>query len=156
MKPNSTVLKRLDPSLNRFSDTEINNLISFLEQNNFIWLKPQKTFYHKKLQFSVRTQGLDLFVNNHDAIKRQIGELEHSYKKSPDSYNNYVAQLQMNKFFLRLFLFLVIGNLLLGWKIFSIGLWIFLEILFILIFISLIKMEGWLLSKIDKGKFKQE
>ena len=62
----------------------------------------------------------------------------------------------MNKFFLRLFLFLVIGNLLLGWKIFSIGLWIFLEILFILIFISLIKMEGWLLSKIDKGKFKQE
>lgn len=154
MRPTPTELKELNSLLNRFSDIEINDLISFLEQNDFIWLKPQKNFYHEKLQFSVRTQGLDLFVNNHDAIKRQLEELEHSYKKSPGGYSDYMGDLQMNKFFLRLFLFLVLGNLLLGWKLFSIRMWIFLEFLFILIFISLIRMEGWLRNKIDKGEFK--
>jgi len=151
MGPLPIKLKELNPLLDRFSDTEINDLISFLEQNGFIWLNPQKIFYHKKLQFSVRTQGLDLFVNNHDAIKWKIEEFKDSCKKSPDIYSDYMAQLQMNKFLLCLFLFLVIGNLLLGWKLFSVGIWISLEILFVLIFMFLIRMEGWLRNKIDKG-----
>jgi len=151
MKPTPLGLKQINPILERSSDEEINSLIKFLLDNGFIWLDDKQIFYNDKLQFSLRTMGLDLFVNNHDFIKKQIGELEVKYNQNPEKYNFRMKEMSLWKSVQRASLIFGLLGLLFGRFIFSVKLWVFYEIFCVIAFFVSVRVQASLLSKIDNS-----
>lgn len=149
MKPTPTELKQINPILEKFTEEEINSLIKFLFDNGFTWLDDKKIFYNNKLQFSLRTMGLDLFVNNHDFIKKQVGELEAKYNQNPEKYNFRMKEISIWKSIQKSSLVFGLLGLFFGRLIFSMKVWIFYEIFCLIAFIVSIRVQAFLLKEID-------
>lgn len=146
--PTTAMLKELNPLLEKFSDREIEDFISFLHESGFIWLDAEKIFYHDRLQFSIRTQGIDLFITNYDSIKQMLERNNAIRLKNPAKYAATMHDISINEFLIKIFVFLVFGNLFIGWLIFGIKAWIILEILFILLLWSFMRMQIFLHNKL--------
>ncbi|MFH0940310.1 MAG: hypothetical protein V1840_00450 [Candidatus Omnitrophota bacterium] len=149
MNPTPVQLKQLNLLLDKFADKEINSLIDFLNDNDFIWLHREKIFYHQKLCFSIRTMGLDLFINNHDFVKKQITEYEAKYRENPRGYDATISEISLWKIVQRSSLVFGLLGLLFGRFIFSNTLWIFYLTFCFLAFIVSLKIQGRLLNKIN-------
>lgn len=150
MLPTIIELRTLNPILDNFADSEIEDFISFLEENGFEWISSEKIFYHAKLQFSLRTQGLDLFVRDRQAVKNQIDELEIKQRESPAEYNSIIRELAIWKNLSVSVLIFGIVGLFLGRIIFSFKMWIFYEAFCFISFIISGRVQGTLLKKINK------
>ena len=110
----------------------------------------KKIFYHNKLQFSLRTQGLDLFVRDHQAVKNRISELEIKQRESPAEYNSIIRELAIWKnISISAVIFGIVG-LFLGRIIFSLKMWIFYEVFCFVSFVISGRVQGALLKKINK------
>lgn len=148
--PTTAILRELNPLLEKFSDREIEDFISFLYESGFIWLDAEKIFYHDRLQFSIRTQGIDLFITNHDSIKQMLERNNAIRIKNPAEYDATMHDISINEFLIKIFVFLVFGNLFIGWLFFGIKVWIVLEILFVLLLWSFMRMQIFLHNKLDE------
>lgn len=152
--PPVATLRELNPLLGRFSDIEIGDFVAFLAQKGFIWHDAEKTFYHDKLQFSIRTQGLDLFVNTRDGLEEIITTWQNMHNKYPDEYSKITAEIGMwNKTQRSAMLFGALG-LFFGWIIFKWKMWLFYECFCLISVLVSVRIQGMLLRKLDglKGK----
>jgi len=155
IKPTALELKQLNPLLEQFEDEEINSFISFMDSVGFVWLEKELIFYHDRFKYSIRTMGLDLFVRNRDFIKVELKELEANYCKNPVDYNNTIKGIGFYKGIVRSSLFCGIIGLLFGWIIFSLKLWIFYELLCLVVFIMSTRNQARLERKINDRLFKE-
>ena len=150
MCPTVIELRTLNPILNNFSDREIEDFIIFLKESGFEWIGSKKFFYHSKLQFSLRTQGLDLFVRDRQAVKNRISKSEIKQRESPVEYSSIIRELTVWKNISMSALIFGVAGLLLGRIIFSFKMWIFYEIFCFASFIISGRVQGALLRKINK------
>jgi len=149
MKLTALELKQLNPLLEQFRDEEIDSFISFMNSVGFVWLKQEKTFYHDRFKYSIRTMGLDLFIRNHDFINDEIKELEVNYCKNPADYDNTIKGIGFYKGIARSSLICGLIGFLFGWLIFSLKLWIFYELLCLASFIFSTRNQARLERKIN-------
>jgi len=150
MQPTVIELRTLNQILDNFSDLDIKDFVIFLKENGFKWISSQKIFYHSKLQFSLRTQGLDLFIRDRQAVINRINELETKQKESPSEYDSIMRELATWKnISISALIFGVVG-LFLGRIVFSFKMWIFYEIFCLATFIISGRVQGALLKKIHR------
>jgi len=128
MYPTIAELRKLNQMMDRFSDNEIQDFIIFLGQNGFEWDDSKKIFFNNKLQYGLRTQGLDIFVRHHQGVKDNIKDLEAKYRESPAEYDSLMSELKLWKYICTIALVCGIGGLFLGKKIFGFKMWVFYEI----------------------------
>ena len=152
MYPTVAELRKLNQMMDRFSDDEIQDFIIFLGQNGFEWDDSKKIFCNNKLQYGLRTQGLDMFVRHHQGVINNVKDLEAKYKESPSKYNFLMTELKMWMFVRAVALACGIVGLFLGRKIFGFKMWVFYEIFCFVGFIISFKAQAGVIVDLHRLK----
>lgn len=133
-RPSYSELVILNPRLGRKSSTEIDALVTVIEECGYSWEPSRQQFYNAEIGRGLRTQGLDLFApekfkEDHDARIARI-------QNDPQAYAKYARgmglwQTHSGKF-LKAFVLMLLGG------------WIFLPFTYWLLVLVLIAVSFWI------------
>lgn len=125
IKPTYEELLVINPLLRRKSKGEVEELINTILECGYEWDDVKKYFHNRKINISVRTQGLDLFDPQRFIKAHKVW-----------SSQNYISgQKLAHKYLPKLFILLII-DFIFGWIFIPIKIWLIsLVVIMIIIFI---------------------
>ena len=123
MTPTPEELIVLNPRLGVRPRSEIEELLSAIEQSGWKWDTSRKCFFHPTLGSEVRTQGLDLFTA--EKFLRHHTKMMTEAQQNAEVYTRYVSGQRLWQQFGCLSVLAFLLCLGLGWLVLSPRVWLF-------------------------------
>ncbi len=123
MTPTPEELIALNPRLGVRPRSEIEELVSAIEQSGWEWDTSRKGFFHPTLGSGVRTQGLDLFTA--EKFLKHHAEMMREVQQNPEVYARYASGQRLWQKFGCLSIAAFLLCLGLGWLVLSPRVWLF-------------------------------
>lgn len=140
MKLTPDNLRRKNSLLTWNTDGEINDLISFLTEQGFVWLEKEQTLYSRRIDFYIKPEELKRFINDRELLKKEL-EFRGETKREEKKGINHPDNAKMATLLINILVVLMIVNFFLGWMIFHFVLWIFLELVIVFSLLSFIRVR---------------
>lgn len=132
--PSYSELVKLNPRLGRRSSTEIDALLTVIEECGYRWDPSMQQFYNAEIGRRLRTQGLDLFTP--DKFKKDHDARIANIRKDPQAYVKYARGMGLWQTHS--------GKFLKGFVLMLLGGWIFLPLKYWLLVLGLIAVSFWI------------
>ncbi len=140
-------LKGINPLLVWHSDKEINELISFLEERDFVWSDSRKAFRNEELGLTISARNVGKFINNCKVLEEEIKK---KGKKSSNKTEEHLGDIKAAGKMINFLVFLVIVNLFLGWIFLHPFFWVVVEIFFVTLLVLFVRMRKKIRTKLKK------
>jgi hypothetical protein len=137
MPPIENQLKNINPTLILQREEKITKTIFYLKENGFEWKETKKVFYNKKLDIVLTSQEFEKILEDNDFLRKLLKRNRNINEK-----DEYVGNIRAAGVLINCLVFLIIMNLFLGWIVFNIYFWVFLEIILVFFLISFIKIRN--------------
>jgi hypothetical protein len=139
MPPIENHLKNINPTLILQREERITKTIFHLKEKGFEWKETKKVFYNEKIDIVISPYDFEKILEDNNFFEEVL-------KKDKDVIINkrseYLGNIKAAGIIINCLVFLIIMNLFLGWIIFNIYLWVFLEIIFVFFLVSFIKIRN--------------
>ncbi len=143
-------LKSINPQLVWRSDKEINELISFLEERDFIWSDSRKVFRNEELEFTISVRNAVKFINNYKLLEKEI---EKRKEKSSNKKEEHLGDIKTAGKIINFLVFLVVVNLFLGWTFLHPFFWAIVEIFLVVLLVSFVRMRKKIRARLKKAVY---
>ncbi len=129
----------LNPRLHALGRKELSELFSAIKSCGWKWNPSLKQFELPELGTSIRTQGLDLF--NAKKFKQHNDFIVSGAKSYPKEYARYVYGMNLWQKNWPVILLLILGDLVLGWMVLELRIWLASFIILIFLMAALYKFS---------------